>query len=126
MIMLDTSALLYLTLDRQRLTQAAAREISEADRIAISSISIWEIGVKVGKGNLTIPLPVRDFAERLEQVDRIEVLPVDVAIWLRNVELEWEHRDPADRTIVATAEINDCPLVTSDATIRAFYPKVVW
>ena len=126
MIVLDTSALLYLTLDRQRLTQAAAREISEADRIVISSISIWEIGVKVRKGNLTIPLPVRDFAERLEQVDRIEVLPVDVAIWLRNVELEWEHRDPADRTIVATAELNDCPLVTSDATIRAFYPRVVW
>ena len=126
MIVLDTSALLYLTLDRRRLTQAAATEISEADRVVISSMSIWEIGVKVSKGKLTIPLPIRDFAERLEQVDRIEMLPVDLATWLRNVELDWEHRDPADRTIVATAELNDCPLVTSDASMRAYYPKCVW
>ena len=125
MIVLDTSALLFWTLDKERLSQAAAA-IADTDRIAISAISIWEIGIKVGKGNLVIPYSPRDFVGRLEQVDRVEVVPVDAATWLKNLEFDWERRDPADRTIVATAALFDCSLVTSDTTIKAFYSKTVW
>ncbi len=38
----------------------------------------------------------------------------------------WEHRDPADRTIVATAVLKDLPIVTKDDIIGRFYPKVIW
>jgi PIN domain nuclease of toxin-antitoxin system len=40
--------------------------------------------------------------------------------------LEWEHRDPADRWIVALAEQRDCPIVTSDERIRAFHENTIW
>ena len=126
MVVLDTSALLFWTLDRARLSAAAASAIADADRILVSSISIWEIGIKVSKGRLSIPLPVREYAERLQLVDRVEVLPVDTETWLANLDLQWEHRDPADRSIVATALLKSCPLVTSDMTIRAFYARSVW
>ena len=126
MVVLDTSALLFWTLDRNRLSEVASGAISEADRVLVSSISIWEIGIKVARGGLSIPLPVREYAERLERIARVEVLPVDTQTWLANLELSWDHRDPADRTIVATAVVNDCPLVTSDRAMRAFYPRAVW
>lgn len=126
MIVLDTSALLFWTLDRERLSYAATAAIADADRVVVSAISIWEIGIKVNKGNLDIPFAIRDFADWLEQVDRVEVVPVDLPTWLKNLELDWEHRDPADRTIVATAALFGCSLVTSDAAIRAFYSRAVW
>lgn len=126
MIVLDTSALIFWTLDRKRLSEAAASAIAEADRIAVSSISIWEIGIKVNRGGLSIPMAVREFADRLIQVDRVEILPVDTATWLKNIELDWAHRDPADRTIVALASLHSCPLVTSDRAIREFYPEAIW
>ena len=126
MVVLDTSALIFWTLDRDRLSGAAAAAIAEADRILVSSISIWEIGIKVNRGGLSIPLTVQEFADRLIQVDRVELLPVDTATWLKNVELEWEHRDPADRTIVAVAFLHSCSLVTSDRKIREFYPQTIW
>ena len=126
MIVLDTSTLLFWTLSSSRLSEVAQAAIEDADRIIVSSMSIWEIGIKVGKGNLVIPLTVRDFAEMVERVDRVEVVPVDLAIWLKNLELDWPHRDPADRTIVATADLYDCPLVTSDAAIIAYYSRAVW
>ena len=126
MVVLDTSALLFWTLDRPRLSEAAASAITDADRVLVSSISIWEIGIKVSKGRLSIPIPVREYAERLQLVDRVEVLPVDTETWLTSLELQWEHRDPADRSIVATALLRSCPLVTSDTTIRAFYARSVW
>ena len=126
MVVLDTSALIFWTLDRDRLSDAAAAAIAEADRILVSSISIWEIGIKVNRGGLSIPLTVREFADRLIRVDRVELLPVDTATWLKNIELDWAHRDPADRTIVAVALLHSCPLVTSDRAIRNFYGNAIW
>ncbi len=126
MIVLDTSALIFWTLDRERLSEAAMAAIADADRILVSSISIWEIGIKVSRGGLSIPLTVRKFADRLIQVDRVELLPVDTATWLKNIKLEWSHCDPADRTIVAVALLHACPLVTSDRAIREFYPEAIW
>ena len=126
MVVLDTSTLLFWTLDRERLSKVASDAISEADRVLVSSISIWEIGIKVARGGLTIPLSVREYSERLERIARVEVLPVDTETWLANLELSWDHRDPADRTIVATALVNACPLVTSDRAMRNFYPRAVW
>ena len=43
-----------------------------------------------------------------------------------NLAFNWIHRDPADRTIVATAVRLNAPLVTSDQTIHAFYARSVW
>ncbi len=126
MVVLDTSALLFWTLHRERLSEAASGAISEADRVLVSSISIWEIGIKVARGGLSIPLSVREYSERLERIARVEILPIDTETWLANLDLSWDHRDPADRTIVATAVVNDCPLVTSDRTMRNFYPRTVW
>ena len=126
MVVLDTSALIFWTLDRDRLSDTAAAAIAEADRILVSSISIWEIGIKVNRGGLSIPLTVREFADRLIRVDRVELLPVDTATWLKNIELDWAHRDPADRTIVAVALLHSCPLVTSDRAIRNFYGNSIW
>ena len=126
MIVLDTSALIFWTMDRDRLSQTAAQTIAEADRIAISSISIWEIGIKVKKKRLFIPVSIGEFTNKLERVDRLDILPVDVRTWIKNLELNWDHRDPADRTIVATASLHACPLVTSDYAIRAFYGKTIW
>lgn len=126
MIVLDTSALIFWTLNRDRLSRTAAQAISDADRIALSSISIWEIGIKVKKEQLSIPVSIQEFTDKLEQIDRLEILPVDVQTWIKNLELDWDHRDPADRTIVATASLHACPLVTSDAAIRAFYSQAIW
>ena len=126
MIVLDTSALIFWTLDRDRLSGRASRAISEADRIGLSSISIWEIGIKVKRGKLDLPLTIEEYTDRLVQIDRLDILPVDARTWIKNLELNWDHRDPADRTIVATASLHACALVTSDSAIWAFYSQTVW
>lgn len=126
MIVLDTSALLFWTLDPDRLSERAAKTILEADSIVISSISIWEIGLKVKRGKLQIPISIDRFADRLQHLDGLEIRDVDVPTWLQNLALRWEHRDPADRTIVATAQQLGCPLVTSDREIASFYDSTIW
>lgn len=126
MIVLDTSVLIYWNFDPVRLTETAERAIKEADRIIISSISIWEIGLKAKRVKLELPLSIAEYTQKLKTLERLEIAAIDVNTWLENLSLNWEHRDPADRTIVATASLLSCPLVTSDQAIRAFYKQSIW
>ncbi len=87
MIVLDTAALLYWTLDPPQLSSQARQAIDRADVIYLSSISVWEIVLKVKRGKLEIPLAITEYIERLEQLERLEILPVDVQTWLENLDL---------------------------------------
>ena len=126
MVVLDTAALVYWTLDPRQLSPVGVEAIESADHIVISSISVWEIALKVKRGKLDIPIPIAEYAKRLQLIENLEILPVDVQTWLDNLELDWEHRDPADRTIVATASRLSCPLISSDKLVSDFYQRTIW
>ena len=126
MLLLDTSALLFWSLDPGKLSEKAQKHIKETENLIISSISIWEIGIKIKRKKLIIPLMLNEFVTRLKKTGQVEIIPVDETIWIKNIELEWDHGDTADRTIVATALIHDCSLVTSDKIITQFYSKTIW
>jgi PIN domain nuclease of toxin-antitoxin system len=55
---------------------------------------------------------------------RVKLLHLSPSIAVESTILPSEfHKDPADRLIVATARVHDCPLMTADAKILA-YPHV--
>jgi PIN domain nuclease of toxin-antitoxin system len=121
-ILLDTHALLWWALDPGQLSMTATdtvRAMEERGGFA-SSISIWELGIKVQRGQLELPITVDEFALRVEQGGVVELVPVDRAIWLRTLSLAWPHRDPADRVIVATALLKGVPVLTKDTLLREF------
>lgn len=127
-LLLDTSALLYWTLSPERLTRAAQSAINNATPtgIAASAISLWEIGLKVQRGTLQLGIPFDEYVNRLQRVHNLALIPVNTKIWLRVLALPWDHRDPADRVIVATAEVLDSALVTSDRAMRDYFARSIW
>jgi PIN domain nuclease of toxin-antitoxin system len=125
-IVLDTSALILWLDDSPSLSNAARQAIRTAEQSVISSISIWEIALKVKHGRLLMRLPLEQLVGMLREVAGFQIIPVDGDMWLDSVLLDWDHRDPADRVIVALARRFDCPLVTSDRVIGSFYAKAIW
>ncbi len=129
MILLDTCALLWWTLAPAALSTPAAdacARIGESGGCA-SAVSLWEIGIKWKRGALDLGgLDLRDYARRLERVDGLEIIPVSAAIWVESVSLDWDHRDPADRVIVATARLRNIPIVTRDDVMGGYYKRVIW
>jgi PIN domain nuclease of toxin-antitoxin system len=121
-IVLDTHALLWWALDPEQLSESASEVVAQMERVGgfASAISIWELGVKVKRGKLELPIRIEEFARRVERGGVVELLPVDTGTWLRSLSLKWDHADPADRVIVATALLRGVPLLTKDETIRAF------
>lgn len=126
MVLLDTSTLVFWTLDPDRLSAAAAQAVLDARQIVVSAVSIWEIGTKVHKEQLVMPISVREYTDRLEQIDRFGILPVCARTLIRSVELDWARYDTAGRVIAATAILKACPIVTPDPALRAFYPQTIW
>ncbi len=126
MILLDTNALLFIMLNRDRLTDEAIGAIRDADELLVSSISIWEIAVKNKKGKLPLPFTPEELVYHLYNVSNLTFQSVDEKIWLKNISLDWDHKDPADRTIVATAALRGIPIVSSDKAIGDYYPKTIW
>ena len=73
--------------------------------VAISAIFIWELGVLAARGRLVMQASIAEYVRALRETAGLEVLPVTEAVALRTAELTWSHQDPADRMIVATAEL---------------------
>jgi len=119
-ILLDTHALLWWALDPGKLSTTAATVTSrmEQDGGFASSISLWELGVKVRNGTLELPITVDELARRIERGGVVDLLPVDTTTWLRSLSLERALRDPADRVIVASALLAEVPILTKDRTLR--------
>ena len=128
MILLDTCALIWWTLDPGKLSKAAAFACNNMANTGgiISSISIWEIGIKIKKGKIDLGLNLAEYVSRIKKLGCLEILPVDENIWVENIALDWYHNDPADRTIVATARLENVPIITKDDIIREFYPNTIW
>ena len=127
-VVLDTHVLLWWTLDPDKLSPVAERLLNDpgTTEIVVSSISIWEIGIKIKRGKLDIGLDIETYASRIKKIDSLAIMPVTEKIWLANLALDWEHRDPADRTIVATAKVANAQLLTKDESIQGFYDLALW
>ena len=86
----------------------------------------WEIGLKAQRGALALGVPFTEYVQRPQRVDSLTLAPVDTRVCLRVLPLQWPQGDPADRVIVATAQLGDLSLVSSDAQIASYYAKTVW
>jgi PIN domain nuclease of toxin-antitoxin system len=93
-VLLDTHAWVWSLTDPGRLSAGARRAIERADAVMVSPISFFEIAQKVHRGGIAAPLTPE--------------------ICLRAALAEWDHRDPFDRLLAATAEVLAVPLVTRD------------
>ncbi len=63
---------------------------------------------------------------RLKKSSTVQIIPIDENIWMESVNLEWDHRDPVDRVVVALARSNQAAIITSDKEIANFYSEVIW
>ena len=128
MIVLDTHAWVWWLTKPERVGRKARRALSSAKRIGVPAISLWEIASKAEAGKLRFDRPYDVWIEdALASDDRIELLPLDPIVAVDSVRLAWNHRDPADRFIVASAMKWEAPLLTADEIIESSrHVKCLW
>ena len=128
MILLDTCAALWWVFDKDKFSKKSRSYIDkmEASFGYISSITIWEIGLKMKRKKIEMPISIEELTSRMKQSRVIKIVPVDETLWIKSLKLRWKNQDPADRVIVATSMQFDVPLITSDQAIRRNHKNTVW
>jgi PIN domain nuclease of toxin-antitoxin system len=118
-LLLDTHVAVRWLIEARRLSQEQVRALERAVRrsepVALSAISLLEIAVLTSEGKLRLPLV--DFFDELQANPLFRILPLTFEIASEVASLGRTLRDPADRTIVATARVHRLRLVTSDQRI---------
>lgn len=128
-IILDTCALLWWSLDPDKLSDSALVAIEQMEKAKngiTPSMAIWEIAIKVKNKKLDLGVPLDTYVTKLKQSDVIQIIPVDEDILIKSVNLQWSHRDPVDRIMVAFAQYNSFSIITKDSEISDFYDKTIW
>jgi len=118
MLILDTCAMVYDSLDPVRLSKKTAEAITQADdagTLACCDISLWEIVMLIAKGRLNPGTGAQKYIQLILAARNINVLPITTEIAARSTQPAFcLHGDPADRIIAASTIIHKAKLVTSD------------
>jgi len=119
--LLDTHVVIRWLASPKRLSREQTRVLHEALRrrepLAVSAITLLEIAVLLGGRNARVNVPVRDLLRELESNPAFQIEPLTVDVAAEVAALGDALRDPADRTIVATARVRKLRLLTSDQRI---------
>jgi PIN domain nuclease of toxin-antitoxin system len=124
-LVLDTHITLWLDGGDDRLRPSTRSLIDDCWRnggtIFLSAITAWEIALLVDTGRIDLDSPVEAWVDRFLARPGIQAAPLGHRAACRSYRLHhFEHRDPADRLLIATAIELVCPLVTYDRRIAQF------
>lgn len=121
-LLLDTHVWVWhMAGDSSRVAPGTANLLDQSGarrRLYVSDISYWEVAVKAAKKKLTFSVDVGVWLQQAETAPGIQFLPLSRAVLLQSTRLAGTaHNDPADRMLIAIAQLHGVPLVTADADI---------
>lgn len=119
--LLDTHILIWWFEDPGRLSTAQREIIAAARRgppLIVSDITLLEVATLHGLGRIRLSIPLRDWLEKAVAPPLVRRQGISPAIASEIAALpDWFHRDPADRTLVATARTLGATVLTRDRRI---------
>ncbi|MEB3165834.1 MAG: type II toxin-antitoxin system VapC family toxin [Cyanobacteriota bacterium] len=117
-MLLDTNALAMVLTDDPRLPRKARQRIGDADRAALSVISLCEISQNVRLGPWPDLVPFAPAQLDRADADGFDLLPLSPSTALAAALLDWDHRDPFDRMIAGVSRQEELLLISADAAFR--------
>ena len=120
MYLLDTNILLWWFYSHPNLGSQTKDLIQDPENsIFVSAASVWEISIKMGKGNLAVP---DNFTELLYDEGFTE-LNITHLHAMHVLELPLHHSDPFDRILISQALVENLTLVSTDNKFSLYTVK---
>jgi PIN domain nuclease of toxin-antitoxin system len=112
-LLLDTHIWIWAVLDPSRLSAQVLRALRDPKSERwLSSFSVWEALVLHSKGRLWLSDDAVAWVARASSA--LSEAPLTSQIVTAAYELQFAHKDPADRFLAATAQVLGLTLVTAD------------
>ncbi|MDR1689830.1 MAG: type II toxin-antitoxin system VapC family toxin [Clostridiales bacterium] len=95
------------------------------NEIYISSVSLWEMAIKMNLGKLKLALPLNEMLDSIRNRE-FNILQIENA-YLEALEyLPFIHKDPFDRFLISTAIAEGLTVVSADENIQKYDVAWVW
>jgi PIN domain nuclease of toxin-antitoxin system len=126
--LIDTNIFVWcINGEQSKLSPAAFRIVEDMTiKLWLSSVSLWEIAIKVGAGKLDLPKSGDFLKDQIAKFAIEKVLPVEAAHVFAAFTLPRYHRDPFDRILIAQAQVEGLPFVTADKQIHKYPIQILW
>jgi PIN domain nuclease of toxin-antitoxin system len=123
-LLLDTHIWIwYLESDEKRLSKKTVEHVRAAEargEVFVSDISFWEVANKSTRRKF-FSIDAILWLQRAATAPGLRYIPVERAALVQSTQLSGTApRDPADRILIATAQLNGASLVTADKQILAY------
>jgi PIN domain nuclease of toxin-antitoxin system len=124
--LLDTHTFIWFINGDSNLPKEVIKEIRNLkNQCFISIASIWEIAIKSKLGKLSFSGGFDKLEEFLTE-NQIEILPITFNhIQVLN-ELEFHHRDPFDRILIAQGISEKITILSKDQNFKLYSVAVLW
>ena len=124
--LLDTHTVIWYLGKSPNLPPKVKEIIIDSDnRRCISSVSLWEIAIKVNLGKLKLTLPLNEFLDKIQNSE-FEILQIKNEYLKGLAILPSIHKDPFDRLLVATALVENLTIITADDNVRKYDVPWIW
>jgi PIN domain nuclease of toxin-antitoxin system len=125
-LLLDTHSLIWFLNGDEQLSDVARNAIENPENSKMVSIaSIWEIAIKISLGKFGFPKGLKHFLKTVED-NGFEILPITFEHAFELSTLEFIHRDPFDRLLIAQCKADKLIIVTKDGNISKYTIKTLW
>ena len=125
-VLLDTHALLWWLNRDASLSAAATDAIANAEFVAASAVSAYEIALKARQGKLAVPRIFIDDFTGVMTSQNLSVLAIDGRHAAMAGDMPLSHRDPFDRLLSAQAIAERLILITRDSEPAALGAETLW
>jgi len=126
-VLLDTHALLWLLTDDARVSNRARQTfLDTSNQFYFSVASLWEISIKISLGKLRL---AENWWARIQDelsLNAIQWLPIKAEHCLTLTTLEFHHRDPFDRMLIAQAVVEGMAVLSRDKSMRSYPVRCIW
>ena len=125
-LLLDTHTTIWFITGDKTLP-AHLKELIEdgANTCFVSIASHWEMGIKHSLGKLDLKVDLRRIFELIDQ-SGLTILPITTNHILTNTTLEFHHRDPFDRLMIAQAKSEGLTVVSRDGIFKDYNIELIW
>ena len=126
-ILLDTHTFIWLSEDDPDLPNSVLKIIDNAENVFVSTVSFWEIAIKLNIGKITLKDSFYDIENRFNAT-RLILLPVSIedSVQLHKLPFIKEHKDPFDKLLVSQAIARSIPIISVDIHLDVYPVQRIW
>lgn len=124
--LLDTHSFLWFVSNDKQLSSTACQTIQTSEFVYVSMATIWEIAIKYKSGKLILPSDFNHFIPYHLEKNAFKILPITFKHIATINKLDFFHKDPFDRLLIAQAIHEKFTLISKDTKFSEYPVLLHW